>query len=342
MRYLVAMSGGVDSSAAALVLKEAGHYVEGAIMLLSPTDDGSGVASARAVCDVSGIKLNVLDMRKEFEESVIKPFCCQYLDCKTPNPCVFCNNKLKFGAFLDHALASGFDGIATGHYARIVEKNGRYAVAAAESAEKDQSYFLWDLPQEALSKTVFPLGEMKSKDDVRELARKAGLPSFSRSDSQDICFVKNGEYAQFITGYTGIKQPEGDFVDENGKALGRHNGLLNYTIGQRRYLNVAAGKRIFVLSKNADKNEVVLGDGDGLYRSVINAEKVRLQLYDRIDENRKYDVKIRYGKKTCPAYIKINGDKAEITFDTPQRAPAPGQSVVFYDGNTVVGGGFIC
>lgn len=342
MRYLTAMSGGVDSSAAAYLLKEQGHYVEGAIMRLSPFSDGSDIASAQAVCDRLGIKLNVFDMRKEFERDVIRPFCEQYLDCKTPNPCVFCNHSLKFGAFLDRALELGFDGIATGHYAKIVCVNGRYAVSRADSEEKDQSYFLWDIPQSALSRTVFPLGEFQSKDEVREIAKKAGLPSASRSDSQDICFIKNGEYADFITKHTGVKQPEGDFVDKDGKILGRHNGLLNYTLGQRRYLNVAAGRRIFVLEKNADENTVVLGDEQELYRGRIKAEKVRLQLYESTDGTKKLDVKIRYGKKSAPAYVVSDGGTADIAFETPQRAPAPGQSVVFYDGKLLVGGGFIC
>ncbi|MBO4870116.1 MAG: tRNA 2-thiouridine(34) synthase MnmA, partial [Clostridia bacterium] len=262
MRYLVAMSGGVDSSAAAYLLLKQGHCVEGAIMRLSPFSDGSDVRSAEAVCRELGINLRVLDLRAEFERYVIGPFCDQYLRCRTPNPCVFCNNKLKFGAFLDHALAEGFDGMATGHYAAITERNGRYAVSVAACAEKDQSYFLWDLDQRALSKTVFPLCGAGSKDEVRRLVKDAGLPVYSRGDSQDICFVPDGEYGDFIREHTGADQPEGDFVDEDGKVLGRHKGLLNYTIGQRRYLNVAAGRRIFVIGKDAEKNTVTLGDGD--------------------------------------------------------------------------------
>ena len=332
MRYLAAMSGGVDSSAAALLLLEQGHYVEGGIMRLAPDGDGSDIASAQAVCDRLGIKLHVFDMRELFRQAVIGPFCEQYLECKTPNPCVFCNRRIKFGAFVEKADELGFDGVATGHYADIVFQRGRYAVTAASCTEKDQSYFLWDIPQNALARTVFPLRGISSKDEVRLLARSAGLPAASRKDSQDICFVKDGDYAEVIRRITGIEQPDGDFVDKEGRVLGRHKGLLNYTIGHR----------IYVTGLDSRNNTVILGEQEDLYRKRIKAEKVRLQLYPEIKEMR-LSVKIRFGRRSAPATVTAyDGGEAEIEFDSPQRALAPGQSVVFYDGNAVAGGGFIC
>ncbi len=342
MKYLVAMSGGVDSSVAALLLLRSGHKVEGGIMRLSPFSDGSDVVSAQSVCDTLGIKLNVIDATDRFRTCVMDPFCRGYLDGLTPNPCVFCNNKLKFGYFAELAESLGFDGIATGHYADIAFRGGRYAVKAGACAEKDQSYFLWNVGQKALSRTVFPLRGVSSKDEVRAIARDAELPVASKSDSQDICFVKDGEYAELIEKLTGIRMPEGNFVDRDGNVLGRHRGLLNYTLGQRRFLNVAAGKRIYVVGKRPDENEVVLGDETELFRTTVRAKDVRMQLYPSLD-NAEMNVKIRSGPRTVRAKVTAaDGGFAEVVFEKPVRAPAPGQSVVFYDTDTVAGGGYIC
>lgn len=342
MKYLVAMSGGVDSSTAALILQRQGHYIEGGIMKLAPGGDGSDIESARAVCGKLGIKLRVFDLRETFREKVLDPFCSAYLDCRTPNPCVFCNRHLKFGAFADIAAELGFDGTATGHYADITESDGRYAVCSGACADKDQSYFLWDIPQKTLARTVFPLKNMRSKDEVRALAEAAELPAAKRRDSQDICFVKDGDYAGFIRAHTGVAQPEGPFRDKDGRVLGTHKGMMNYTVGQRRYLNVAAGRRIYVTGFDRADNAVILGGENELYRDRVRISGVRMQLYGEA-RGMKLSVRLRFGKRAAEAYVTAtDGGEGEIEFISPQKAPAPGQSAVFYDGNTVVGGGFIC
>lgn len=345
MKVLVAMSGGVDSSAAALLLKEKGYEVGGAIMRLSPYMKESDIDSARAVCGALGIPFYVFDCREAFEREVMRPFCGGYLRGETPNPCVICNKHLKFGYFLTEARELGYDFIATGHYANIVEKGGRYSAARAACLSKDQSYVLWELSQDALSHTLLPLGGVPDKAYVRGLTERAGLVTAHKCESQDICFVPDGDFGAFIERYMNVSPPHGNFIDKNGEVLGVHRGLHNYTIGQRRFLNIALGSRTFVLEKRPEDNTVVLGENAELYKTEIGVRELNFQSREPLlpGESLRADAQIRYGKTVSPARLTVaDGGCAVCEFDTPQRAPAPGQSVVFYDGDLLAAGGLIC
>lgn len=338
-KVIVAMSGGVDSSVCACLLKEQGYDVKGAIMRLHKEID-KDIEDAQRVCRHLGIPLEIYDFRREFEREVIDRFCRDYGNDLTPNPCISCNNALKFGAFLRRALEDGGDLIATGHYARIVFENGRYILKTAKNASKDQSYVLYGMSQLALSHTVFPLGEYETKDEIRAYAAEHGLPCAYRGDSQDICFIPDGDHAHFIE-QRGIVLPKGNFVDTQGKVLGTHKGRLHYTPGQRRGLGLAMGERVFVVDKNADDNTVIVGCDNDLMKGGVVCKNINLSAIDELTSPLMCQVKIRYRKASCPAVISPCEDGIICRFDTPQRAPARGQAAVFYDGDTVIGGGII-
>ena len=361
-----AMSGGVDSSAVAVLLQRAGYRVTGATMRLYRPGmrvDGNGhftmdavdaptslpcgsdadVADARAVCDALGIGHKVYDMGEAFCRSVIGDFVKEYEAGATPNPCIVCNKHLKFGALLDACLMDGADGIATGHYARVRYDggSGRYLLLRAADAEKDQSYVLWQLSQETLSQVILPLGDLR-KADIRAIATEMGLPTAHKSDSQDICFVPDGDYAAFLCRYTGRVPTPGDYVDETGRVLGRHKGIIHYTVGQRKGLGIALGAPMFVKSKDAATGRVVLAGNDALFARQVTVDEVNLIAVDRIDAPLRCEVKIRYAAKPAAAILHpTEGGRMLMEFDEPQRAPAAGQSAVFYDGDTVIGGGII-
>ncbi len=331
------MSGGVDSATAALLLKKDGYDVTGATMLLSGNENDAKDASE--ICKTIGIPHLTLDFKKEFDEYVKNDFCREYLAGNTPNPCIVCNKFIKFGVFLDHALDNGFDGIATGHYVRKAELDGHIFIKRAADDKKDQSYMLWQLSEHQISHSVFPLGEL-TKPEIREIAAAHGFFNSDRKDSQDICFVPDGEYAEFVKENSDWSPRSGDFLDSEGNIIGRHKDQLYYTIGQRKGLGMGFGEPMYVLKKDAVSNSVTLGRNEELFKEEIALRGTNISSTVSLGE--KYDVKIRYAHKAAAATVTDIGEGfAKIVFDEPQRAPASGQSAVIYKGDILVGGGFI-
>lgn len=335
------MSGGVDSTAAALLLKRQGYDVVGATLELLPENmNADDIGDAREAAALIGIPHYVFDMKDRFSADVIDYFCCEYLRGATPNPCVRCNKCIKFGALAQKAAELGCNLLATGHYARIGSDGGRYFVRKAAQAAKDQSYMLWQLSQDVLSHVIFPLGDM-SKTEIRAVAAEAGLNTASKRDSQDICFIPDGDYAAFLTKRTGAEPIPGDFIDREGNVLGRHGGMIHYTPGQRKGLGVTFGEPRYVISKNAENNTVTLGKSEELFVSRVNLEEVNIQLFDKLDSPITVTAKTRYSQHEAPAALIPTQDGAVLEFAEPVRAPAVGQSAVFYIGDAVVGGGVI-
>ena len=340
-----AMSGGVDSSVAAYLLMQAGYDVTGATMTLYRPDGSTGdtqdVTDARAICHKLGIPHVTYDMGEVFCRCVIEDFIRVYEEGGTPNPCVTCNKTVKFGALWEAVTKDGADAIATGHYARIRQDGDRYLLCKAADEGKDQSYFLWQLPRNLLPHILFPLGDM-TKPKIRELAASLSFETAHKSDSQDICFVPDGDYAGFMEGYTGRTPEEGDFVDTEGRVLGRHKGIIHYTVGQRKGLGIALGAPAFVCSKDPVTNRVVLGKNEDLFTREVHLKNVNLLSVDSIDSPMTVTARIRSTHRGTPASVVMTGtDTALVTFDEPQRAACAGQSCVFYDGDVVVGGGII-
>ena len=338
-KIAVGMSGGVDSSTAAALLLSQGYEVEGIIMRLKPDSFADAdIADAQKVADALGIKLHVLDCRDEFRKSVIEPFIGEYLSARTPNPCVECNSAIKFGVMLDFAINElGCDGIATGHYAQIEEKNGKFLLKRSVSP-KDQSYFLHRLTQFQLAHSMFPLDGFE-KDYIREYAEKLNLPVAAKRDSQEICFVPNDDYIAYLTSL-GITSPKGNFVDIEGNILGTHNGLINYTVGQRKGLG-AFGKPMFVNSLDAVNNTVTIGENGTQYFIGLTADRLNCIDPDGMPDEFRAEVKIRFRAKPEPATVINEGSTFRVIFDEPQRSVTPGQSAVIYSGDYVIGGGRI-
>ena len=340
-RVLLGMSGGVDSAVAAYLLKEKGYDVIGVTMTLCG-DNSADILDAKRVAEKVGIEHITVDFSADFKEKVIDSFIKCYKDGGTPNPCVECNKYIKFGKMLE--LADKMDAyyIATGHYARIEkDENGSPMLKKAKDQSKDQTYMLYNLTEDKLNRILFPLGEL-SKSEAREIAEREGFVNAHKKDSQDICFVPDGQYAEFIESTTGERFSEGDFVTTDGMTVGRHNGIIRYTVGQRKGLGVAFGHPVFVISKNAEDNTVVLGENEELFSSSLTAHDVNLISRDAFTEPTRVFAKIRYNQTEQPASaVSLFGGGIRIDFDTPQRAVSRGQSVVLYDGDTVVGGGII-
>lgn len=352
--FFAAMSGGVDSSVMAYRLMEAGYTVEGATMTLYRPPVSANVHSlscgsdkdvedARAVCDKLGIPHRVYNFQEIFENTVIRDFISVYEAGGTPNPCIVCNKHLKFGALLEAARQRGADGIATGHYANVERDSGsgRYLLKVAADTAKDQTYVLWQLTQDVLSRVLFPLGHLR-KSEIRAMAEDLGLVTAHKSDSQDICFVPDGNYAGFIERYTGRPSLPGAYVTEDGQVLGQHKGIIHYTVGQRKGLGIALGQPMFVRSKDPVTRQVVLTTNDRLFSREIHLDRINLIATDRVDAPLRVTAKIRYQQKAAPAtLIQTSEHTATLLFDDPQRAAAAGQSAVCYDGDTVIGGGII-
>lgn len=352
-RVLLGMSGGVDSSVSAILLKEQGYEVIGITMKLWEGDEDEQEGSccnldstldAKRVCDIIGIPHYTLNFKKEFQDKVINNFICEYANCRTPNPCIECNRYLKFGAMYEKAKELECDYIATGHYAKIAydEKYQKNVLKKSASIKKDQSYVLYNIPKELLDHVIFPLGDFETKDEIREIAKNHNLAVASKPDSEDICFIPDGNYKKFLEKHSDIKPKEGNIVNRQGEILGKHNGLYNYTIGQRKGLGIAYKSPLFVLGFNKAKNEVIVGEEAELYRKEMKVGNINLLLMDKIDKTLDVTVKIRYSSKQAEALInQIDDGNVQVIFKEPQRGITPGQSAVFYIDDVVVGGGKI-
>ena len=341
MRILLGMSGGVDSTYAGALLSQEGYEVEAAVLVMSEhTDTGAAFRS----CEELGIKLHIIDARDAFEKYVVDDFVLQYSKARTPNPCVMCNRYVKIKLLCDYARANGFEKVATGHYCNIYMEENRYCVAMAKDIRKDQSYMLWQLTQEEISMLYTPLS-LKSKEDAYTLAREKGYSSADSKESQEICFIPDNDYASFIEKRIG-KFPEGDFVDSDGNVVGRHKGLIHYTIGQRKGLGLAMKVPVFVTEIDPVTNTVKVEPAGREYKNGFKADSLNFQSEAEPKEGeireKEYLVKIRYAAKPAAAIVKFSKNMAEVTFAEPQRAVTPGQSAVFYDGERVAFGGFIC
>ena len=347
-RVVVAMSGGVDSSVCAYILKEQGYEVIGITMKIWQNDDVendggccglSAVNDARRVADGLGIPYYVFDFQKEFKKNVIDYFISDYFKGRTPNPCIACNRHVKWEAFLEKSLGVEADYIATGHYAKIEKlENGRFTIKASFENKKDQSYALYNLTQFQLEKTLMPLGDY-SKEEIRSIAEKIGLDVANKPDSQEICFIPDNDYGNFIKNNSDYKILPGDFVDTNGKKIGEHKGIVYYTIGQRKGLG-AFGKPMFVKHINPVKNQVMLANHDEVFNNYLVCDDVNMMSVSEINTEIDVLAKTRYSQKLAPAKIKLDGKKIICNFVSPQRAVTPGQAAVFYDelGHIVCGG----
>ena len=343
-KALIAMSGGVDSSVAAYLTVKDGFFCIGATMQLHPSDDVSRqIEDARSVAQRLDIPFYTLDFHKEFCCDVMNSFVHSYEAGLTPNPCVVCNQRLKFGKLLDAALELGCTYIVTGHYARITQnpQTGRYFLRKALDESKDQSYFLYGLTQDQLSHIRFPLGEL-TKAEAREIATDQGFLTAKKKDSQDICFIPDGDYLSFMIRYTGKLYPGGDFLDQHGNVVGRHKGAVGYTLGQRKGLGLAMGEPVYVCSKDMQRNTVTVGPNDALMHRTLRATDWFWHTIPQLTAPLRVFAKVRSRMEEQPAtvYPEENGF-ARVEFDTPQRAITPGQAVVLYDGDAVVGGGTI-
>lgn len=350
-KVLLGMSGGVDSSVAAILLQEAGYEVIGVTMKLWENKNvESGCANvnsaidAKNVCEILHIPHYVLDFKEEFNKCVIQNFISEYKKCKTPNPCIECNKYLKFGLMYEKAKELGCSYIATGHYAKIEysDKYKMHVLKKSNAGYKDQSYVLYNIPKELTSKVLFPLGDFENKAQIRKIAQEHGLFVAKKPDSEDICFIPDGDYKKFLEENSSIKEKPGNIINEEGKILGKHTGLYKYTIGQRKGLGIANPVPLFVKGFNVEKNELIVGEEKEIFSKTAIVNNINLILVDEIKEEMQVMAKIRYSAKEAKATIyPIEKDKIKVEFEEPQRAITPGQSIVFYTDDIVLGGGKI-
>ena len=347
-KVLLGMSGGVDSSVSAILLQEQGYEVYGITLNLweNPQRDGEAdiAEEAKKVCDKLGIQHYVLEAKEIFRKRVIDDFICQYKNCRTPNPCIECNKYLKFGYMYQKAKELGIEYIATGHYAKTEysEEYGRYVIKKADNIAKDQSYVLYNIPKEVVGKIVFPLAHMESKEEIRKIAREHGLGVANKPDSEDICFVPDGDYKKFLEGNSDLKAKEGNIVNQKGEILGKHQGLYRYTIGQRKGLGIAYSEPLFVIGFELEKNELIVGTEKEIYQKEMLVNQFNFLLIDKLEKPMKVMVKTRYSSKEYPATIEmLQEDTIKVIFDEQVSRITPGQSAVFYIDDILLGGGKI-
>ena len=337
-KVMLAMSGGVDSSVAAHLIKQAGFDCVGATMVLC---NDAGVQDARAVADRLDIPFFCFDNAQDFAHLVIEDFISCYEQGLTPNPCVTCNKKIKFDVLLQQAIGMDCDYLATGHYARIIRENGRFLLLKAKDLSKDQSYFLACLNQHQLSHIQFPLGEL-TKEQVRQIAEAQGLITARKKDSQDICFIPDGDYKAFMERYAGKVYPGGNYLNRDGQVIGRHQSAVGYTIGQRKGLGIALGEPAYVTAKDMAQNTVTLGRDEDLYRTTLIADNWNFIPFDTLDKPLQVKARVRYRHLEQPATVyPMENGFARVEFAQPQRAITTGQAVVLYDGDMVIGSGTI-
>jgi tRNA-uridine 2-sulfurtransferase len=351
-KVVIGMSGGVDSSVAAYLLQEQGYEVIGIMMKLSPDNPDyeeneggccsiSAANDARRVADVLDIPFYVMNFKDVFKKNVIDNFIDEYMEGRTPNPCIVCNKTIKFQEFFRKAKALGADYIATGHYAKIERIDDRYVLKKSEDDRKDQTYALYTLTQDQLSHILMPCGYY-SKPEIRNIAEKIGLEVFKKKDSQEICFIPDNDHGAYIKKYSGREIKPGNFVNKQGEIMGRHKGIVYYTIGQRKGLGIAVGKPVFVNDINPLTNQVVIGDEEDIFKTELIAKDLNFILFDKLTSNLRVSAKIRYSAKPQLAtLIPLENSRVKVVFDEKQRAITKGQSVVFYLENLVVGGGII-
>ena len=356
-RILMAMSGGIDSTVSAMLLLEQGYELVGATFRTFDSIKESCIAKERGCCSIDsimeakhnaeqlGFEHHIVDFRESFKEHVINDFIREYMHGRTPNPCVLCNSSIKWGMLLAKADELGCDGIATGHYARIIQQNGHYFLGTAADTQKDQTYFLWRLTESNLARTLFPLGGL-TKPEVRQIAADHGFVKLSqKTESQEICFIPDNDYRRFLSENVpdfASKVTPGDFVDAAGHKVGTHQGFPFYTIGQRKGLKVAFGTPKYVTRINAADNTVTLGDRDDLLTTTVRADHCTFTDVAMLQENPVVEARIRYRSPAAEATVRIEGDTAELTFTQPVWGVTPGQSLVLYQNGLVVGGGLIC
>ncbi len=346
-KVLLGMSGGVDSSVSALLLKENGYEPIGMTLELFAGSSCCNINTyidAKNVCNSIGIPHFTYDCKEQFRKHVIQDFIECYSNCKTPNPCIECNKYMKFGYMWEKAKELDCNYIATGHYAKTEysEKYGRWVLKKSKAGKKDQSYVLWNIPKELIEHVLFPLADFEDKEQIRKIARKNNLKVANKPDSEDICFVPDGNYKKFLENNSDLKPKTGNIVNTKGEILGKHTGLYKYTIGQRKGLGISYKVPLFVIGFNPLKNQVIVGKESELYKKEILVKDINLLLFDKIEQPIEVDVKTRYSSKVAKAKINQKSDDTiKVVFDEPQRAITPGQSAVFYIDDIVIGGGKI-
>jgi len=354
-KVVIGMSGGVDSAVAAYVLKEQGYEVIGITMKLWEEDEEnyaedyggccslSSVEDARLVAEKLEIPFYVINYNEQFIETVVDNFIDEYLSGHTPSPCIRCNKYIKFDELLKTAHSLGAYYVATGHYGIVGynEELDRYTISKSQEKRKDQTYMMYSLSQEQIKHTLMPLGVFETKEEVRQIAEREDLIVARKNDSQELCFVIDDDYARFVKEHTLKPIPKGKFIDTKGNVLGEHQGIVYYTVGQRKGLGITFGKPMYVVEIRPKTNEVVLGDNADVFRSELIAKEVNFITFEKLEEPYRCEGKVRYSSKTSPCTLYMMDNKVKVVFDEPQRAVTPGQAVVFYDGELLVGGGII-